>query len=398
MFKSFISTVSLLILIAIFGKLYGQVNIDSLGGGYNSLKVAVPFLTIAPDSRAGAMGDVGVATQPDANSQHWNPAKFPFINKKWGVAFSYTPWLRNLVDDINLTYLTGFYKLDDMQSISGSLRYFAMGAVIFTNNQGDQMTTYNPNEFAFDFGYSRKFSDHISGALSFRYIRSDLTGGYSQQATSTAKAGNAFAADIAMYYQQPIRLDGRNGEMAFGLNLSNIGSKLSYNDDAVKDFIPINMRLGGRVTMDFDQYNSISFSLDANKLLVPTPPKYATVDGEDIIVAGEDSNVPIVQGMFQSFYDAPDGMKEELQEIYYSTGVEYWYAKQFALRAGYFYENKYKGNRKYFTLGAGLKYNVFNIDFAYLIPSGGFNSPMANTLRFSLSFDFEPSRSKSKKK
>ncbi|MGE0077254.1 MAG: type IX secretion system outer membrane channel protein PorV [Bacteroidales bacterium] len=397
MFKSLIKTVSIVLLIAISGRLLGQVSVDSLGGGYNALKVAVPFLTIAPDSRAGAMGDIGAATQPDANAQHWNPAKYPFLNKKWGVSFSYTPWLRNLVDDINLTYLAGFYKVDNLQTVSGSLRYFAMGEVYFTNTTGQQMTTFNPNEFALDFGYSRKFSDYISGALAFRYIRSDLTGGYTQQGQASAKAGTAFAADIAMYFQHPVRLDGKNGEMAFGANISNIGSKLSYNDDAVKDFIPINMRLGGRITINYDQYNTISFSLDANKLLVPTPPVYATVDGEETIVAGKDPNVSIVQGMIQSFYDAPDGMKEELQEISYSTGVEYWYAKQFALRAGYFYENKYKGNRKYFTLGAGLKYNIFNIDFAYLIPSGGFNSPMANTLRFSLSFDFEPARAGKKK-
>lgn len=399
MFKSTIKTICIaLLLVTIMGKAYAQVNVDSLGGGLNALKVAVTFLTIAPDSRASAMGDVGVATSPDANSQYWNPAKYPFTNKQWGVSFSYTPWLRNLVDDINLSYLSGYYKLDNLQTISGSLKYFAMGEVYFTNNVGQSMKTSNPNEFSVDFGYSRKFSDHISGALTFRYIRSDLTGGYSQQGSSSAKAGSSFAADIAMYYQQPVRIDAKSGEMAFGFNVSNIGSKLSYNDDAIKDFIPINLRLGGRISLDLDQYNSVSFALDANKLLVPTPPIYATVENETVIVKGKDPNVPVVQGMLQSFYDAPGGMKEELKEIYYSTGLEYWYAKQFAIRAGYFYEHKDKGNRKYITLGAGLRYNIFNIDFSYLIPTGGFNSPMANTLRFSLSFDFEPTRGNGKKK
>jgi hypothetical protein len=286
-----------------------------------------------------------------------------------------------------------------MQTISGSLLYFSMGEIAFmTETSTTPVKYFNPNELAVDIAYSRKFSDYISGALAFRYIRSDLTGGYSQPGQATANAGTAFAADVAMYYQHPVRINGTGGEMAFGLNISNIGSKLSYtNDDATKDFIPINMRLGGRITLDIDQYNSFSFAADANKLLVPTPPIYGTVGGEEVIVDGKDPNVPIVQGMLQSFYDAPGGMKEELQEIYYSTGVEYWYAKQFALRAGYFYENQNKGNRKYFTLGAGLKYNIFNLDFAYLIPSGGFNSPMANTVRFSLSFDFAPARSGKKK-
>ena len=375
----------------------GQFDDDvSLTGSLNALKVAVPFLTIAPDSRSSAMGDVGAATSPDVNSQHWNSAKFPFIEKKWGAAYSYTPWLRNLVKDINLSYLTGYYKIDDMQAISGSLLYFSMGDITFTSaTSAEPVTIFSPNELSVDFGYSRKFSSSISGGLAFRYIRSDLTGGFTQQGSSTSKAGTSFAADVAMYYQHPVRIDGKNGEMAFGLNISNIGSKLSYNDDAIKDFIPINLRLGGRVSMDIDQYNSFSFALDGNKLLVPTPPIY---DDNGNIIAGEDPNVPIVQGMLQSFYDAPGGMDEEIKEISIATGVEYWYAKQFAIRAGYFYENKYKGNRKYFTVGAGLKYNILNIDFSYLIPTGGFNSPMANTLRFSLSLDFDPVRGKSKKK
>ena len=226
MLRKFILLVALFGLIANVNVVKGQFD-DTLTviGGLNALRVAVPFLTIAPESRAGAMGDVGVATQPDGNSQHWNAAKFPFIQKKWGFAFSYTPWLRNLVPDINLTYLTGYYKVDEQQAISGSLLYFAMGEVTFTDNTGNEMQRHNPNEFSLDFAYSRKFSNYISGALAFRYIRSDLTGGYSQQTQGDSKAGSAFAADIAMYYQQPIKLDNRNGELAIGLNISNTGRK-----------------------------------------------------------------------------------------------------------------------------------------------------------------------------
>jgi len=365
----------------------------SITGGLNALHIAVPFLTIAPDSRSAGMGDAGAATTPDANSQHWNPSKLAFIDKEYGVSFSYTPWLRNLVPDINLTYLSGFYKFDKNQTISGSLLYFSMGEITFTNNSGDEITKHNPNEFAFDFAYSRKFADVISGGIAFRYIRSDLTGGYSQSGSSSSKAGSTFAGDISMYYQQPLIIENKKAEAALGLNISNIGAKLSYNDNATKNFIPINMRLGGRFSMDLDQYNSISFVLDANKLLVPTPPIYYS-DGT--IAKGKDPDVSVAQGMIQSFYDAPGGMKEELKEISYALGFEYWYAKQFALRGGYFYEDKTKGNRKYFTLGAGLRYNIFMLDFAYLIPQAGQNNPMANTVRFTLSFDFDKSVKKKK--
>lgn len=367
----------------------------SLSGGLNALRIAVPFLTIAPDSRSAALGDAGVASVPDVNAQHWNPAKFPFIEgKKWGIGFSYTPWLRNLVNDINLTNLTGFYQVDDMQAVSGSLLYFSMGEITFRDNNNNYIQAFNPNEFAIDFAYSRKFSEFIAGAMAFRYIRSDLTGNFTTTGTGSGKAGTSFAADLAVYYQHPINLSGKNGEMALGANISNIGTKLSYNEDPQKEFIPINMRIGGRISMNIDQYNGFSYLLDLNKMLVPTPPIYNT-QGE--IVKGMDPNVSVVQGMVQSFYDAPGGFKEEMEEIYVATGIEYWYARQFAIRAGYFHESQNKGNRKYITLGAGLRYNVFNIDFSYLIPTGGFNSPMANTLRFSISFEFEPARKRNSK-
>jgi len=398
MFKFFkFSTLILLFIVLITFQTKAQIdNNNSLTGGMNALRIAVPFLTIAPDSRAASMGDAGAATAPDVNSQHWNISKYPFLNKDWGVSYSYTPWLRKLVNDINLHYLTAFKKLDKDQVVSGSLLYFSMGDITFTNDQALEIKTFTPNEFALDIGYSRKFADLISGGIAFRYIRSDLTGGYSQQAQPQSNAGNSFAADISLYYEQPLKVEGKNAQAAFGLVVSNIGSKLSYvTSSASKDFIPTNLRLGGRFSVDFDQYNSFSFVADANKLLVPTPPIYDSNTNE--IIAGKDPNVSVLQGMLQSFNDAPGGAKEELKEISYAFGFEYVYSKQFALRGGYFTEDKTKGNRKYYTLGAGLKYNIFTLDFAYLIPQAGGNNPMANTVRFTLSFDFDSNPAKGKK-
>lgn len=378
----------LLVLTTALNSVYSQpINIGDLAGTLNSIRVAVPFLVIAPDSRAGAMGDVGAASAPDVYSQHWNPAKYAFADKEWGAALSYTPWLRNLINDINLTYLVGYVKLDKQQSVSATLLYFSMGDITFTNDQNQIMQQHNPNEFAFDIAYSRLFADKLSGAIAFRYIRSDLTGGFAQQGQPSAKAGSAVAADVSIYYQTPLSINQKDSEAAFGLNISNIGNKLSYNDEK-KDFIPINMRLGGRFTTKLDEYNSVSFLLDINKLLVPTPP-IRDQDDPSIILYGRESEVPVPTGMFQSFFDAPGGFKEELHELSFSAGTEYWYSGQFAIRAGYFYEHETKGNRKYFSLGAGLKYNVFNLDFAYLIPSAGQSNPLANTMRFSLSFEFE---------
>ncbi len=393
-FKFF--TFSLIYLISCF-TVKAQIDQEtSLSGGLNALKVAVPFLTIAPDSRAAGMGDVGAATTPDANSQHWNSAKYAFLKKQWGVSFSYTPWLRKLVNDINLHYLTGFYRLDKDQVISGSLLYFSMGEIQFTDDQANPIQKHNPNELALDIGYSRKFADLISGGIAFRYIRSDLTGGFNQPTQQESKAGDSFAADISLYYEQPLTLDGKNAQAAFGLAITNIGSKLSYvTSSAVKDFIPTNLRIGGRFSMDYDQYNTFSLVMDANKLLVPTPPMY---NSNKEIIAGKDPNVSVLQGMLQSFNDAPGGTKEELKEISYAFGLEYVYSKQFAVRGGYFTEDKTKGNRKYYTMGAGLKYNIFTLDFAYLIPQAGGNNPMANTVRFTLSFDFDSNTTTSKGK
>lgn len=350
--------------------------------GANTITTGVPFLTIAPDSRAGAMGDAGVATSPDANSQHWNPAKYAFAESEMGVALSYTPWLRNLVSDINLAYLVGYKRLDDQQTVSASLRYFTLGDIQFMSEFGDQLGQQNPNEFAVDMGYTRLLSDKFSGAVALRYIRSDLTGGQLVNGAET-HAGNSFAADVAFYYQNEIRVNRKNSILGAGINISNIGSKISYTDGETKDFIPTNLKLGVSYKTELDKYNTITFAFDANKLLVPTPDT-ANVD----ILTGLGVDKSPIAGIFSSFSDAPGGMSEELKEINFAVGAEYWYNKQFALRAGYYYEDVSKGNRKFFTAGAGLKMNVFALDFSYLLPVAQ-NNPLANTLRFTLSFDFD---------
>ena len=383
--------------------LNAQITTGELGGAdknvLNAIQTAVPFLTIAPDSRSGAMGDVGVATAPDVNSQHWNIGKYAFLDSKGGFAISYTPWLRNLIPDINLAYLSGFFRVDDQQVISTSLRYFSLGNITFTNIDGSFAGQYNPNEFAIDAGYSRLFTDNFSGGIAFRFIRSDLTSGQQTSDGQDTKAGISFAADLGFYYQNQVNVGSSDGEWAAGISLTNMGTPIAYSVDADKTPIPTNMRIGGRFTYNIDEYNDISIALDLNKLLVPTPPVYDDSiyqeTGEQVILRGKEAPGSIVFGMIQSFYDAPGGVdgtyspfQEELREIAYSTGVEYWYRKQFAIRAGYFHEHASKGNRKYFTIGVGLKLNVFALDFAYLVPTNGQNSPLANTLRFTLGFNF----------
>jgi|WetSurMetagenome_2_1015567.scaffolds.fasta_scaffold87008_2 hypothetical protein len=356
---------------------------NKLLGTLNAIQTTVPFLTIAPDSRAGAMGDLGVATMPDVNSQHWNAAKYPFINGKFGVSLSYTPWLRNIVNDINLGYLTGYYRFDDKQVVSASLRYFSLGEVIFRDMEGVLVGNYNPNEFSVDAGYSRLFSDYFSGALVLRFIRSDITGGGSIEGTQY-NAGYSFAADLGFYYQHPLDLGGQKGEIAWGANFSNLGTKISYTEGSDKQFIPTNFRLGLRYSLDLDEYNSLSASVDLNKLLVPTKGIY----NGDTLVYGKKTPASLPMSWIQSFYDAPNGFKEEMQEIMVSAGLEYWYRKQFAIRAGYFNESANKGNRKYFATGIGIKLNVFFIDFSYLISTSGRSNPLANTMRFTLGLNF----------
>ncbi len=362
-------------------------------GELNAIQTVVPFLTIAPDSRAGAMGDAGVATSPDIYSMHWNPAKFAFIDGKGGVGISYSPWLRNLVPDINIAYLAGYYRLDKKQVIESSLIYSSLGDVPFTDDFGNPERIFKPNEWSFDMGYSRLFTEKLSGGIAFRMIYSNLTGGFYSGGAAT-KAGISVAADISTYYQNDISLFNKEGLLAFGANISNIGSKMSYSDAQTSDFIPINMRLGTALTINLDSYNRITATIDLNKLLVPTPPYYSLTN-PDSIIAGKDPNVAVPVAIFQSFIDAPGGFKEELHEFTYSYGLEYWYNNQFAIRAGYFHENETKGNRKYFTAGAGFRLSGFTVDFSYLMPLVQ-NHPLARTLRFSLSFDVNALKNTSK--
>ena len=375
--------------LAICPILYGQ---DS-SGELNAIQTVVPFLTIAPDSRAGAMGDAGVATSPDVYSMHWNPAKFAFIDGKGGVGISYSPWLRNLVPDINIAYLSGYYRFDQKQVINGSLIYSSLGDVSFTDNFGNPIRDYKPNEWSFDLGYSRLFTDNLAGGIAFRFIYSNLTGGFPSGEVDT-KPGTSVAADISLFYQKDLDLFNKDVRLAFGGNISNIGSKMSYSESQTSDFIPINMRLGTAFTVNLDQYNKITLTIDINKLLVPTPPYYS-ISNPDSIIAGKDPNIAVPLAIFQSFYDAPGGVKEELHELTYSYGAEYWYNDQFAIRTGYFHENETKGNRKYFTAGAGFRLSGFTIDFSYLMPVVQ-NHPLARTLRFSLSFDVSALRNATK--
>ncbi len=361
----------------------------------NTITTAVPFLMISPDSRAGGMGDVGVATTPDANSLHWNPAKYAFVDDQIGFSVSYVPWLRALVPDINLSYLSGYTKLNDNEAIGMELRYFSLGNITFTDITGTTIGQYKPNEFTLGTAYSRKLSDNFSLAISGRYIYSNLTGGQLAGGMTTVP-GQSIAADIAGYFEKPIMLGKQEFDLALGWNISNIGNKISYTETSTRDFIPINLRLGTAIGTNFDDYNKMSIAFDINKLLVPTPPEYDVQDqdndGEtDEIISGKDPNVSVVSGMFQSFGDAPGGFKEELREINFSIGTEYWYANQFAIRGGYFHEHNTKGGRKFFTFGSGVKYNVFELDFSYLINASraiNGNNPLANTMRFTLIFDF----------
>ncbi len=373
---------------------WAQIPVSELAGQVNAIQTAVPFMTITPDSRAGAMGDAGVATTPDINSQYWNASKYAFMEGKWGIGISYSPWLRNLVNDINLAYLAGYYRIDKLQTISMSLRYFSLGNIQFTDEWGSTIRNFNPNEFSLDAGYARAFSKKISAGIVFRYIYSNLTGGTGVGGSDT-KPGMSFAADINMYYHSNVSLGSKDGEASFGVNISNIGTKMAYTPNQEPDFIPTNLRLGGALGIDLDKFNRINFTLDINKLLVPTPPIYSDSTGE--IIAGMDPDVSVPVGMLHSFYDAPGGAKEEFHEIMWSTGIEYWYNQLLAIRGGFFYENETKGNRKYFSMGVGLRLNVFAVDFSYLIPLHQ-NNPLAGTLRFSLLFNFDPAKKSTKKK
>lgn len=352
---------------------------------FNPVNTSVTSQTIAPDARSAGMGDVGVATDPDVVSQYWNPAKYPFTISRAGVALNYTPWLRELVNDMDLAYLAGYYRIGDYSAVSASLRYFSLGEV-FLGTSDDAMTI-NPYEMSLDVAYSLMLSETFSIGAAVRWIYSDLTYDY----TSDTAPGSAFAADLACYYQNYINLGQRECQLGLGLNISNIGSKISFGGDNNSEFIPTNMRLGASLMIPIDEYNRFTISADANKLLVPTYPKQE--DGESTEdyqerVQKNYYDVSSISGIFKSFGDAPGGLKEELQEVQWSVGGEYVYHDKFALRAGYHHESANKGNRKYFTVGAGFKMSVFSLDAGYVIATAKSN-PLDQTLRFSLSFDMD---------
>jgi hypothetical protein len=372
--------------------------------GSRVISTAVPFLTISPDARSGGMGDVGASTTPDAYSIFWNPAKYAFIDKTFGFGIGYVPWLRTLVNDIGLASLTGYGKIGDKQAVAGSLRFFSMGAVMFTDNDGNELGEVKPNEWTIDATYARKFSREFSGAVAARFIYSNLVP--VDLSNLSVRPGTSVAADVAMYYHHEMDVQGlSNAYIDFGLNITNIGAKMSYSSTSiVRDFIPTTLRLGPSFTMDIDDYNRFMIGVDISKLLVPTPPVYATdssgqpvygPDGKKVIEKGMDPDVSVVKGMIQSFYDAPWGFKEEMQEIIIAAAAEYWYNKLFSVRAGYFYESKYKGDRQFFTVGAGLRYNVFGLDFSYLVPIKS-NNPLQHTLQFTLLFNFDPNKQSEK--
>jgi hypothetical protein len=348
----------------------------------NVVTSAVPFLRISPDARSGGMGDVGIATAPDANAAFWNLAKTPFNTNKGGISVTYTPWLKDLgLNDVYLASLSGYTKIDDEQAISGSLRYFSLGSIQFTDNLGNDLSSYRPREFAFDAGYSRKLSSNLSLGIALRYINSNLASGTINGVSY--KAGSSVAADLSLFHSG---IGASGSGLNYGVTLSNLGSKISYTSDAnQKDFIPANLGLGVAYTKAFDAVNKITFGLDIHKLLVPTPPSVGDSAG-----LANYRRKGVVSSWFSSFGDAPGGFSEEMKEFQASLGAEYWYNNQFALRTGYFYENPAKGNRKYFTLGAGLKYSTYSLNFSYLLPSGSgiSRNPLSNTLRFSLIFDF----------
>ncbi len=355
---------------------------------FNPVNYGVTSLAIAPDARGGSMGDIGAATEADVNSQYWNPSKYPFNIARAGVSASYTPWLRQLVNDINLVNVAGFYRLGDYNSLSASLRYFSLGEVMLGNEE-DAMSI-NPYEFAFDVAYSRMLSERFSVGVGMRFIFSDITYDY----TAESSPGKAFAADISMYRLGYFMMGQRECSFGWGLNISNIGSKISFGGDDNAEFIPTNMRLGMNLTIPFNEYNRLSIAADANKLLVPTYPKQ--VDGEadeeyTDRVQREYYDISPISGIFKSFSDAPNGFKEEMQEIQWSLGMEYNYNDRFMVRLGYHHESENKGNRKYLTAGAGFKMSVFSVDAAYVFSTAATN-PLDQTMRFTLGFDLDGMR------
>lgn len=355
---------------------------------FNPVNYAVISQTIAPDARGGGLGDVGAATDPDVNSQYWNPAKYPFNISRAGVSLNFTPWLRSLVNDMNLAYLSGYYRIGDYSAVSASLRYFNMGEVYTENpDANSKAMTINPYEMSLDVAYSLMLSEKFSLAAAIRWIYSDMRFDYKEDSSPAS----AFAADIAAYYQNYVVIGQRECQLGVGLNISNIGSKITFSGEEYSEFLPANLRLGASLMIPIDEYNRITLAADANKFLVPTVPQQE--EGEDAAeykdrVLREYNDVSAISGIFKSFSDAPGGFKEEMEEINYGLGAEYVYNDKFALRAGYHHESQSKGNRKYFTVGAGFKMNVFSLDAAYVVATAKSN-PLDQTLRFTLSFDMD---------
>ncbi len=380
---------TILTILAAFS-LAAMAQYSETGQSSNYISTGMPILLIAPDATAGALGDAGVASTPDAYSAHWNNAKFAFIDGQMGFSTTYTPWLRNLkVGDMNLLYLGGYYRINTRSTVAAGLTYFTLGDMDHTDINGNVIGTLHPNEFSFDVTYALKLTDNLSMGASGRFIRSDLTNGAvvsSEDASNTSThSANSLAADIGLYYQNEID---KEQSFALGAFISNLGAKLSYSDDDNdKEFLPANLRLGGRYTNRIDEYNKVNILLDLNKLLVPTPQLRNDTTQVNY------NNIGVIAGALQSFSDAPGGMSEELREIQLSIGAEYWYAETFAARMGYFYEHESKGGRQYMTIGAGMRYNIFSFDISYLIPTTRISTnPLAHTLRIQLSIDFKPSK------
>ncbi|MBK5194947.1 MAG: type IX secretion system outer membrane channel protein PorV [Proteiniphilum sp.] len=371
----------------LFSGLFALLSNITLAQDYNPIPVAMPSLLFAPDARGGGMGDIGAATMPDVYSQHWNAAKYPFITSDAGISFSYTPWLSKLVSDINLLYASGYWKPgnDNLSAISASLRYFSLGSIDIADMNGEFWQSVSPHEFALDVAYSRKLSEGFSGAVTLRYIRADYSTGNDE-----TTPGNAFAADIAGYNESYINLGRSEALLGFGVTLSNIGTKISYDGGASSMFLPANLRVGASLGLPLDDKNSISLSVDLNKLLVPTPqlPDNNETPDEAQQRIDDYNNISSIGGIFKSLGDAPGGFGEEMKEVIWSLGAEYTYDNQFSLRTGYYNENEYKGNRRYFAFGAGFRMKSFQIDAAYLLSTAQSN-PLDQTLRLSLGFDIE---------
>ena len=406
-----VRSILLIVLVAVGMRSFGQTYQELAGQTVNPnvITTAVPFVSIAPDARGGAMGDCGVASDPDVYSMHYNPAKYVYLEDKFSVGLGYSPWLNNLVPDMHLAYLAGAFKINERSAVAATLRYFSCGEINFRDHNNYDLGTYTPNEWAIDATYSRMLGDYLSGAVAGRFIYSDLT----QNQTDNGRPGISVAADVGVYYKRPVEwFSNMDADIAWGASITNIGSKISYNGISDRrDFIPTNLRVGANLKLELDEYNSLAFMVDFTKLMVPTPPiierneqgqPIVNDDGSYKIQYGMDNNVSVVQGMIQSFYDAPGygynadnelvhigTFYEELCETNYGLGVEYWYNNVFAVRGGFFHETALKGNRKYVTLGAALKYNVFGLDISYLIPVNTVagSNPLERTLRFNLTYN-----------